>query len=194
MQERRALHLSPAKLNMKSLPRVLFITFALLLGVAAIVAIREYLLLRNIQQVMEKSASPAPVAPDSEKPAIEPVKVPFVTAVKRRAGGSLVSARVDFAAFKKAVEKNPAVLSAWGTLRWKVLEDIPALCVRNLGADTPLAPLGVRSGDCITQLDGETVNQPMRNLGIWLTLGSRSTLTVETLRDGEKITYTLSKN
>ena len=177
---------------MKSLPRVLFITFSLLLAVAAVVAIREYLLLRNIQQVMNTSASPAPAVTPAQKAAAEPARTPFVTAVKRREGGR-VSARVDFAAFKKAVEKNPAVLAGWGTLRWKVLEDIPALFVRNLGADTPLTPLGVRSGDCITHLDGETVNQPLRNLGIWLTLGSRSTLKVETLRDGEKITYILSK-
>jgi hypothetical protein len=179
---------------MKSLPRMLFITFSLLLAVAAVVTIREYLLLRNIQQVMNTSTSPAPAATPEQKATAEPPRTPFVTSVKRREGGSRVSARVDFAAFKRAVEKNPAVLATWGTLRWKVLEDIPALCVRNLGADTPLTPLGVKSGDCITQLDGETVNQPMRNLGIWLTLGSRSTLTVETLRDGEKITYILSKN
>ncbi len=179
---------------MKSLPRVLFITFCLLLGVAAVIATREYLLLRNIQQVMDISASPGQIAPGAEKTATVPIKTSFVTAVKRRDGGSHVSARVDFAAFKKAVEKNPALIARWGALRWKVLEDIPALCVRNLGADTPLAPLGVRSGDCITHLDGETVNQPMRNLGIWLTLARRRSLTVETLRDGEKITYLLNKN
>lgn len=194
MQERGALHLSLAKFNMKSLPRVLFITFSLLLAVAAVVAMREYLLLRNIQQVMNTSASSVPAVTPEQKTTAEPPRTPFVTAVKRRDGGSRVSARVDFAAFKKAVEKNPAVLAGWGTLRWKVLEDIPALCVRNLGADTPLTPLGVRSGDCITHLDGETVNQPLRNLGIWLTLGSRKSLLVETLRDGEKITYILSKN
>ena len=186
--------LSAAEFNMKSLPRVLFITLCLLLGVASVIAIREYLLLRSIQQVMNTSASPAPAATAEPKATAEPPKSPLVTAVKRREGGSRVSARVDFAAFKKAVEKNPAILASWGTLRWKVLDDIPALCVRNLGAETPLTPLGVKSGDCITHLDGETVNQPMRNLGIWLTLGSRSTLTVETLRDGEKITYSLSKN
>lgn len=179
---------------MKSLPRVLFITLALLLGVAAAIAIREYLLLRNIQQVMNTSASPAPAITPEPKTTAEPPRTPFVTAVKRREGGSRISARVDFSAFKKAVEKNPAALASWGTLRWKVLEDIPALCVRNLGADTPLTPLGVRSGDCITHLDGETVNQPLRNLGIWLTLGSRHSLTIETLRDGKQITYTLSKN
>lgn len=179
---------------MKSLPRVLFITFSLLLAVAAVVAIREYLLLRNIQHVMNTSAASVPENTTKVIPTTEPPKTQFVSAVKRRDGGSRISARVDFAAFKKAIEKDPAVLSAWGTLRWKVLEDTPALCVRNLGRDTPLAPLGVQSGDCITQLDGETINQPMRNLGIWLTLGSRSVLTIETLRDEKKIIYTLNRN
>ncbi|MFO1470714.1 MAG: PDZ domain-containing protein [Turneriella sp.] len=177
---------------MKSLPRALWITFTLLLAVAAIIAMREYLLLRNIQQVMNTSTTPTAAPPSGEKTVIEPAKIAFVTSVKRSGNG--VSARVDFAAFKKAVEKDPAILASWGTLRWKVLEDTPALCVRNLGAGTPLAPLGVRSGDCITKLDGETINQPMRNLGIWLTLAQRSTLRVETLRDGETITYSLSKN
>lgn len=178
---------------MKSLPRALWITFTLLLAVAAIIAIREYLLLRNIQQVMNTSTTPTTAAPGREKTIAEPAKTAFVTSVKR-SGDGRVSARVDFAAFKKAVEKDPAILASWGTLRWKVLEDTPALCVRNLGAGTPLAPLGVRSGDCITKLDGETINQPMRNLGIWLTLAQRSSLSVETLRDGETITYSLSKN
>lgn len=187
-----ALRRSYANLTMKSLPRALWITFTLLLAVAAIIAMREYLLLRNIQQVMNTSTTPTAAPPSGEKTVIEPAKIAFVTSVKRSGNG--VSARVDFAAFKKAVEKDPAILASWGTLRWKVLEDTPALCVRNLGAGTPLAPLGVRSGDCITKLDGETINQPMRNLGIWLTLAQRSTLRVETLRDGETITYSLSKN
>lgn len=178
----------------RQLIRGFVVFFSLLLAVSGIVAIREYLLLKNIEQVLLTSAPPLTAEKSNTRPITESQKTRIVTGVARRDAGSRIVARVNFVAFKKTVEKNPAVLSTWGSLRWKVLEDIPALCIRNLGADTPLTPLGVQSGDCITHLDGETVNQPMRNLGIWLTLGSRASLTIETLRGTQKISYILTKN
>ncbi|HRP69792.1 MAG TPA: hypothetical protein PLY93_09710, partial [Turneriella sp.] len=84
-------------------------------------------------------------------------------------------------------------LRAWGKLGWKVLGDIPALCIRRLADETPFSVLGVLEGECITHIDGETVNQPTRNFGIWLTLSSRKTLDIDTLRLGRKMSYHLTK-
>lgn len=171
--------------------KIIFIACVVLIGIAAALALREYLLLKRIQKTFKAATLP----PDKKEggtvviPAADVAKM--VYAVKR--GETSVSARARFGAFKKAVEARPEVLRDWGTLGWKILEDTPALCIRHLGAETPFKPLGVVQGECITHIDGETVNQPMRNLGIWLTLGARSSIRIDTLRGGRKITYHLVK-
>lgn len=182
-----------ASTKMKLRPgRVLLISLLILFAVAVMVAVREYLLLRSIERALVNT--PEPAKPGAEKQSPAPEKPRYVQSVRREADGAVIRARVNFAAFKRAVEANPAQLSAWGSVGWKVLDDTPALCLKRLASESPFTPLGVQKGDCITHLDGETVNQPMRNLGIWLTLGSRKALTVDTLRDGEKIRYYLQGN
>lgn len=174
--------------------RIIFITSVILLGIAAALAFREYLLLKRIQDTLKATASVKPAAggtqTQSETVVAQP-PAPIVYAVKR--SGDSVTGRARFAAFKKAVEANPEILRAWGSLGWKVLDDTPALCIRNLGENTPFKPLGVTGGECITHIDGETVNQPMRNLSIWVTLSARSSIRIDTLRSGRKISYHLIK-
>ncbi|MFO1525582.1 MAG: hypothetical protein U1F16_06375 [Turneriella sp.] len=175
--------------------KVALITIAILLAIGAMVLIKEYLLLKKIERAM-KSPSPAQAeaksGTDSAESA-EPRRQAFVTKVTRQSGGDQVTAYVNFAAFRRTVEAQPEAISRWGSLRWKVLEDTPALCIRNLAQTTPFSALGVAAGDCITHLDGESINQPMRNLGIWLSLARRERLTVDTLRGDRKISYTLLK-
>ncbi len=171
--------------------KIIFIASVILIAVAAMLALREYLMLKRIQDTFRMPAATAETrnpATAASAPA-EPVKM--VYGVKR--SGDSVSARARFSAFKKAVETRPEVLRTWGSLGWKILEDIPALCIRHLGDEAPFRTLGVVQGECITHIDGETVNQPMRNLGIWLTLGARSSIRIDTLRDGRKISYHLTK-
>jgi hypothetical protein len=171
--------------------KIIFISSAVLIGIAATLALREYLLLKRIQETFKQAA---PSAGDKQTTAVAPPVAEatrMVYAVKRTE--SSVNARARFAAFKKAIEARPEILRTWGTLGWKILDDIPALCVRSLGHETPFKPLGVIQGECITHIDGETVNQPMRNLGIWLTLGARSSIRIDTLRHGRKISYHLAK-
>jgi hypothetical protein len=172
--------------------RILFITCLILIAVAAALALREYLLLKRIQETL--TMPPVGETRDAAAPSLLPppaANTKMVYAVKR--AGNHIEARARFGVFKKAIESHPEILRAWGSLGWKILEDIPALCIRNLGETTPFSPLGVTSGECITHIDGETVNQPMRNLGIWLTLGSRSSIRIETLRGGRKLSYHLVK-
>ena len=169
--------------------RIIFITASLLLTVAAVLALREYLMLKRIQEVFRQPPA-AKEAPASEMPVVTEAPK-MVYGVKR--SGDIISARARFGAFKKAVEARPELLRAWGSLGWKILDDTPALCIRHLGEETPFKALGVVSGECITHIDGETVNQPMRNLGIWLTLGARSGIRIDTLRAGRKISYHLVK-
>lgn len=169
--------------------KIIFIAAAGLLGIAAVLALREYLMLKRIQETF-RQPPPTKEATASE-PALAAEAPKMVYAVKR--AGATITARARFGAFKKAVEARPELLRTWGSLGWKILEDTPALCIRHLGEDTPFKALGVVSGECITHIDGETVNQPMRNLGIWLTLGARSSIRIDTLRGGQKISYNLVK-
>ncbi len=172
------------------------VTIVILLVVGAAVLVREYLMLRRLSETF----SSAKAETTSEKQGAEKDKVatapaqatPLVYQVKKSADGSRIDARVSFKAFKRMVEANPRLVHSWGRIGWKVLGDVPALCLRSLAADTAFTKLGVQGGDCITHFDGETVNQPLRNLGIWLTLGSRRQLKVDTLRAGQRITYNLT--
>lgn len=172
------------------------ITVVVLLTVGAAVLLREYLMLRRLSDTFSSAKTDiVSEEPGAEKEKIESVAAaatPLVYQVKTSADGNRVDARVSFKAFKRMVEANPRLVNSWGRIGWKVLGDVPALCLRSLAAGTAFAKLGVQSGDCITHFDGETVNQPLRNLGIWLTLGSRRHLKVDTLRAGQRITYNLS--
>jgi C-terminal processing protease CtpA/Prc len=173
------------------------ITLLAILLITGAVLVREYLLLRRLADsfALPKSSSRAGGITDEEKPAEQAVRTaPLVQQVKRSATGNRVDARVSFKAFKRLVETNPRQAHTWGQIGWKVLGDVPALCLRSVSPGTVFTTLGVQSGDCITHLDGETVNQPLRNLGIWVTLGSRKQLTVDTLREGRRITYNLTSN
>jgi hypothetical protein len=171
--------------------RIITIAALLLLAVAAGVLLREYLMLKKIQATLRQPA-------DATTPASPPVgtaktsrEAPLVSAVSRSVDGSLVRARANFSDFKKQVEAHPELLQQWGRLVWKIVEDMPALCIRNLSEEAPFRLLGVKSGDCITHLDGESINQPMRNMAIWLTLPARSRLRIDTLRNGKQISYEL---
>lgn len=175
--------------------KILTLAALLLIAVMGGVLLREYLMLRRIQATLKSAGSALPAQKDAKKEEVNPtaIRQPLIAQVSRSADGSRVKARVGFAAFKKMVESHPELISRWGRVGWKVLEDIPGLCLRSLAADAPFRVLGVEAGDCITHIDGETVNQPMRNMGIWLTLGARSRLIVDTLRGGRRISYELSR-
>ncbi len=172
------------------------VTVVILLVVGAAVLVREYVMLRRLSETFSSAKTDAVAEKaGAEKEKIESAAVPAISLVyevKTSARGNRVDARVSFKAFKRIVEANPRLVHSWGRIGWKVLGDVPALCLRSLAAGTAFAKLGVQSGDCITHFDGETVNQPLRNLGIWLTLGSRRHLRVDTLRAGQRITYNLS--
>lgn len=198
---------SSIKVNLKF--KWIFISILALLAIAAAVALREYMLLKKIQATLMK---PPGKANDqaAERPAIPPQKLRLVENIRISEDGSRVSANVRFSLFKNLVEQNPEILRTWGRLAWKVLpasaihgsrgpspsvalEDVPALCFKALSPSAPMAPLGAEVGECIINLDGETVNQPMRNLGIWMTLGSREHVDIETRRAGRKIAYRLNR-
>lgn len=172
--------------------RYIFIAILVLLAIAGALALREYLLLKKIQATLMK---PPGKAADSavERPAVTPQKLRLVENIRISGDGSHVSASVRFASFKHMVEQNPEILRAWGRLVWKVLGNTPALCFKALSPSAPMAPLGAEVGECIVTLDGETVNQPMRNLGIWMTLSSREQINIETRRSGRKISYRLNR-
>lgn len=165
----------------------------LLLAVAAGVLLREYLSLRRIQATLRQSVEPNAAQ-------TQPTAAPgpgygdrFLTAVARSADGGLVRANANFAAFRRTVESKPELLQQWGRLGWKIVGDLPALCVRKLAGQAPFRVLGVREGDCITHIDGESINQPVRNMGIWLTLSARSRLKIDTLRGAKRISYDLMR-
>lgn len=171
----------------------IFTSILVLLAIAGGVALREYLLLKKIQATLMK---PSGKAVDSaiEKPIVTPQKLRLVENIRISGDGSRVSASVRFASFKHMVEQNPEILRIWGRLAWKVLGgDTPALCFKALSSNAPMAPLGTEVGECIVTLDGETVNQPMRNLGIWMTLGSRERVDIETRRGSKTISYRLNR-
>jgi hypothetical protein len=171
--------------------RIITIAALLLLAVAAGVLLREYLMLKKIQATLRQPANTINrESPPAGTPKTPP-EAPLVSAVSRSADGSLVRARANFSLFKKKVEAQPEILQQWGRLVWKIVEDMPALCVRSVTDEAPFRLLGVKSGDCITHLDGESINQPMRNMGIWLTLPARSRLRIDTLRNGKRISYEL---
>ncbi|AFM14750.1 hypothetical protein [Turneriella parva] len=176
----------------------LAITVALLLAIAAAVLVREYLVLRSLAASFAAAKNDTLTTPDSGRtekaPAAQGENVALISQVKTSAGGNRVDARVSFKAFKRLVEANPKLAQSWGRIGWKVLGDVPALCLRIVAPGTAFTKLGVQSGDCITHFDGETVNQPLRNLGIWLTLGSRKALKVDTVRAGQRISYHLTAN
>jgi hypothetical protein len=173
--------------------RWIFISILVLLAIAGGVALREYLLLKKIQATLMKPPEKAG-GKAAEKPATMPPKLRLVENIRISGEGQRVSASVRFSAFKQLVEENPDILRAWGRLAWKVLGgDTPALCFKALSPNAPMAPLGAEVGECIVTLDGETVNQPMRNLGIWMTLGSRERVDIETRRAGKKISYRLNR-
>lgn len=174
--------------------KILTLTALLLIAVMGGVLLREYLMLRRIQATLKSAGNVLPGQKDTKEEVNPPaIRQPLVAQVSRSADGSRVKARVGFAAFKRLVESHPELISRWGRVGWKVLDDIPGLCLRSLAADAPFRILGVEAGDCITHIDGETVNQPMRNMGIWLTLGARSRLIVDTLRGDRRISYELSR-
>lgn len=176
----------------------LAITVLVLLAVGGAVLLREYILLRKLAEsfaLPNGGNAPAGGARADEKPGAQATQAPaLVLQVKRSASGDRVDARVAFKTFKRLVEANPKLVHTWGRIGWKVLGDIPALCLRSVAPETAFTKLGVQSGDCVTHIDGETVNQPLRNLGIWVTLGSRQRLTIDTLRHGRRISYHLSSN
>lgn len=164
----------------------------MLLAIAGALALREYLLLKKIQATLMKPPGKTTESA-AEKPAPTPQKLHLVENIRISADGSRVEAGVRLSAFKQLVEKNPEILRAWGRLAWKVLKNTPALCFKALSPNAPMAPLGAEVGECIVTLDGETVNQPMRNLGIWMTLGSRERVDIETLRGNRKISYRFNR-
>ncbi len=173
-------------------------TLLFILLVAGGLLLREYLLLRQLAKSFTIAVPPA-ITPGQTAPTAaqgarsDTVPAPrIVLQVRHSQTGNHVHARVSFRAFKRLVESNPQIAQTWGRVGWKILGDTPALCLRNLSGGTPLTALGVRSGDCITHLDGETINQPLRNLGIWMGLGSRKQLSVDTLRQGQRLSYTLT--
>jgi hypothetical protein len=171
----------------------LLLTTLFILAVAGALVLREYILLRRLKAVLTYNGIEKP---DQRAPSIQAVSPPqssIVRDVHFYANGNEIRARVNFAEFKRFVEANAASVRGWGKVIWKVLDDTPALCLKSLATDTPLRPLAVRSGDCITMLDGETINQPLRNLGIWLSLSARSNLKITTLRKGREITYHLTR-
>lgn len=173
--------------------KIIAVTALLLLAVSAGVLLREYLMFRKIQATLRRPAGAAtrePLPPPTAAATTAP-EAPLVSAVSRSADASLVRARANFSAFKARVEAHPELLRQWGSVGWKILEDIPALCVRSVSAQSPFAALGVMGGDCITHIDGESINQPARNMGIWLTLAARSRLKIDTLRNGKRISYEL---
>ncbi|MCX7634029.1 MAG: hypothetical protein N2Z22_11925 [Turneriella sp.] len=177
--------------------KILFAVVALLLLIPALLFLREYLLLRRLhsawQNTPKASSDSTKIEPlQNEKKQRPPAKAKaLVSQVVRSGDGSYVTAKADLAGFKTAIEENPELLSRWGSAHWKILGDIPALCLRQLAADAPARLLGVEPGDCITHIDGETVNQPQRNMLIWMGLPLRRRIVIETLRHGKKITYDL---
>lgn len=171
--------------------RIITIAALLLLAVSAGVLLREYLMLKKIQATLRQSPSQIKNEPEQNTPAEAVPEAPLVSAVSRSADGRYIRARANFSVFKKKVEAHPEILRQWGRVGWKIVGDVPALCVRSVGETAPFRPLGVKDGDCITHIDGESINQPMRNMGIWLTLPARSRLKIDTLRDGKRISYEL---
>lgn len=167
------------------------IALLLLIAVSAGVLLREYLMLKKIQATLRQSPSQVKNEPQRNVPAEDVPETPLVSAVSRSADGRHVRARANFSVFKKKVEAHPELLRQWGRVGWKVLGDVPALCVRSVADDAPFRPLGVQGGDCITHIDGESINQPMRNMGIWLTLPARSRLKIDTVRGEKRISYEL---
>lgn len=172
---------------------LLIICLALILFAGGVVVLREYATLRKIENVIRDVQNEKKTATDVNPSGEKIPVIPLVVSVEHTSGGA-ITARVNFSAFKNLIEANPAILARWGTLRWKVLGDIPALCIKHLASGNPFMKLGAQEGDCITTIDGETINQPVRNLGIWMSLGARKRLLVETLRDGEIIRYNLVRH
>lgn len=176
----------------------LAITVVLLLSVGAALLVREYLLLRSLAASFAGAKNDTPAIAETARadktPAAQGENVALVYQVRTSAGGHRVDARVSFKAFKRLVEANPRLVHSWGRISWKVLGDVPALCLRSITPGTAFTKLGVQSGDCVTHFDGETVNQPLRNLGIWLTLASRKSLKIDTVRAGQRISYHLAAN
>lgn len=177
--------------NHRRVIKIFAFALLLLMAVSAGVLLREYMMLKKIQATLRQTPSQAKDVPQGETPAEAVPETPLVYAVSRSADGSLVRARANFSVFKKKVEARPELLRQWGRVGWKIVGDVPALCVRHVADDAPFRPLGVKDGDCITHIDGETVNQPVRNMGIWLTLPARSRLKIDTLREGKRISYEL---
>ncbi len=173
--------------------KILSFAVLLLLAICAAILLREYLMLKKIQATLQQTPSQTRNEPPRTAPAATEAipDSPLVSAISRSADGGLVRARANFSAFKKKVESHPELLQQWGRVGWKIVGDIPALCIRSVAEHAPFRPLGVRNGDCITHIDGESINQPMRNMAIWLTLPARRRLKVDTLREGRRITYEL---
>jgi len=172
---------------MPQLKKALLTTFVILILVGAGVFVREYLLLKRIE-----SALRSPVKSDSQTTAA-PKPIKLVHSFQVADDKSSATARVRFAAFKDMIEHNPQILAAWGRFNWRVIGDTPALCIKSLAPKSPLTEIGAEVGDCVTHLDGETVNQPMRNLAIWVGLHRRDHLSVILLRHGKRIRYELSR-
>lgn len=169
----------------------LAVTAVALLLIAAAVFVREYLYLKKIRTALQNSTQTTQSAPTAREPVARSLEAPLVSQISR--SGGVIRARADFAAFKKKVEANPELLQQWGSIYWKILDDIPALCIRALAESSPFRALGAQAGDCITHIDGETVNQPLRNMAIWMSLPARSQITIDTLRAAKKISYVLSR-
>lgn len=176
---------------MRTIVRAISWALVALLLVAGLLALREYLLLRNLKKVISSPpiSSTTPLAAERQSE----TQIPLVSNIRRTAGGAVIHAQVDFPAVRRMVEKSPAVVNTWGTVAWKVVNDTPALCLRKIPAESPLRQLSAKPGDCIIELDGQTVNQPMRNLGIWLTLPARKELRIKTWRGNSEISYILRR-
>jgi C-terminal processing protease CtpA/Prc len=181
----------PMKATQRRTIKMIAMVALLLIAVFAGVLLREYMMLKKIQASLRQMPAEAQKETHREKAAETLPEARLVLAVSRSADGSLVRARANFSLFKKRVEAQPELLHKWGRVVWSITEDLPALCVRSLADDSPFRLLGVKSGDCITHIDGESINQPMRNMAIWLTLPARSRLKIDTLRDGKRISYEL---
>lgn len=170
----------------------LVIFVLLFVGVSGILLWREYRMLKRIETTLQaKNPTGQENKPPDEAPAKNvPLLVKNVVFSQNR---ERVQARVNFRAFKSWVENEPEILRVWGQAHWKILGDTAAFCLKRVSNNAPLKALGVKSGDCIIELNGETVNQPMRNMAVWMSLAQRKNLEIVALRNRQRITYTLTR-
>lgn len=172
--------------------RITLVSLLLFFCAAAIIFWREYKMLKRIETTLQgRNTTEKENIPSEDTPVqAAPQLVKNVVFSRNR---DRIQAKVNFRAFKSWVENEPEILRAWGRGHWKVLGDTAAFCLKRVSDNAPLKALGVKSGDCIVELDGESVNQPMRNMGIWMSLAQRKSLEIVALRSRQRITYTLTR-